>query len=252
MKKGIKIITAFTICLLLITISAPLAFAGNGGGNGGGTGNGAGNGTGGNDDIALTLVSSSIKDGDNNVPLNPTIDLQFNKNVVNLAVKDNNSKCFHLVDNAGKSVTIKIIFPDDQLRSDYKEQIFITPDQNLAPNSKYTLYIDNTLQAKNTKSIDNAYMIAFTTGSAVTTDVNASLKDLADDVQIYTNTLPTAAGSYLKEGTTSSTGKSAISSINNNTLSLIIIGAVIAVILIFFVILLLVRKKSKSDPSNPS
>lgn len=238
MNKKIRlVITAFLASLLLIAAGAYLAFAE--------SGSGTGNGTGEKSDIALTVTSSSIKNGGTNVPLNPTIDIKFNKNVVNMTVKDSNSKCFHLVDSGDNSVAIKIIFPDDQLKREYREHIFISPVQNLAPNSKYTLYIDKTLQAKNAKYIDNAHMIAFTTGKAATAAANASLKDLADDIEVYTNKLPIAAESYLKEGTASSAlDKTASQAINNKNISVIII-AVLASAVIFFTILLFAGRKKK-------
>lgn len=246
MKIGLKrVMAAFSISVLLITI-ATHAFAENGNGTGGGMGNG----TGGNSDIALTLLSSSVKSGDVNVLLNPTIDLRFNKNVVNLSVKSNNSKCFHLIDSKGNSVEIKIIFPDDQLRQDFKEHIFISPVQNLAPDSKYSLYIDRTLQAKNEQSIDSTHMIAFTTGQTTTTVADPSLKDLASDTFVYTNKLPLKEESVLKKSSAASS-KASSHAINNSSFSIIIIS-VLAAAIVLFTILFLVRKKGGGDNSNHS
>lgn len=250
MNKGVKrIAAAFFASLFLVIFITPSAFAENGDGTGGGSGNG----TGGKSDIALTVVSSSIKNNEKNVPLNPTIDLQFNKNVVNLTVKSDNSKCFHLVDSKGNGVTIKIIFPDDQLRKEYREHIFIVPSQNLAPDSKYTLYIDKTLQAKNAKSLDNTNMIAFTTGTKVIAVPNPSLKKLADDVEVFTNKLPLTANSYVKKSSASpAANKTTAQPINNNNLSIIIIVTIIAIIAIFFVILLFAKMKSSHKHSDHS
>ncbi|HEX2937292.1 MAG TPA: Ig-like domain-containing protein [Ruminiclostridium sp.] len=239
MKTTKQVITAFLISLLLIAFGAFPVFAAGGGGTGGGTASNA--------DIALILSSSSVKNGDSNVLLNPTIDLHFNKNVVNISVKSNNSKCFHLVDNKGNSVSIKIIFPDDQLRQDYREHIFITPAQNLAPNAKYSLYIDKTLQAKNATSIDNAHVVAFTTGQTATTVTNPSLKDLDSDVEVYTNKLPLTGGPVLTSSAVSS--KASSQPLSNNSLSIIIIS-ILAAAVVVFTILLLVRKKVKGNHSN--
>lgn len=241
MNKGIKRTITVLFASLFISVFGILPVCA---GSGGGTGSG----TGGNGDVALTVVSSSIKDGDSNVPLNPTIDLQFNKNVVNLTVKENNSRCFHLISSEGNSVKIKIIFPDDQLKSNYKEHIFIVPEQNLAPNSKYTLTVDKTLQSKSANALGNPYSITFTTGTAAATSDNASLKDLADDVQVFTNALPLTADSNLTGSTSGATAsKTPFSSIDNNRLSWIIIGTIVAVIVIFVVILLISKRNRHSN-----
>ena len=79
--------------LVLFTASAGIVFAEDGDGTGGGNGDGSGNGK--NRNIPLTLVSSSVKDGDTGVPLDPVIQLDFNKNVSNITVLANNKKCFH-------------------------------------------------------------------------------------------------------------------------------------------------------------
>ena len=91
-----------TICLLFFTASAGLAFAEDGDGTGGGNGDGNGK----NRNIPLTLVSSSVKDGDTGVPLDPVIQLDFNKNVSNITVLANNKKCFHLTEEGGEAVPI--------------------------------------------------------------------------------------------------------------------------------------------------
>lgn len=245
MKKRIKpIVAAIFICSSLITFAAP-ALAGNGDGTGGGTGNG----TGGNADIALTLISSSIKNGDADVPLNPVVDLQFNKNVVNLTIKSGNSKCFHLADSRGDVVTIKVIFPDDQLRKEFREHIFITPVENLALNTKYTLYIDKTLQAKNSKTFDNTQTITFTTGTKSTTAVNASLKSLGDDIEVFTNKLPIPDSGLNKGSSATASGKPSFS-FNNASLSVIIIGFILTVVVVFFGILLFIKKKNNNNNSS--
>ena len=219
-KKIKKVLTSLFAGLMLITLTALPAFAGNGGGQG----------TGSEKDIPFTFTASSVKNGETNVPLNPAIDLEFNKNVVNIAVKGNNSKCFHLVNNKGKSSAIKIIFPDDQLRQEYKQHIFIEPVQNLAKNTKYTLYIDRTLRAKNLNSIDDAHIVTFTTGTSPTAAVGASLKDLGGDVSVYTNELPPTKDSYLKKITTAS---AASVPVNTSNLSIIIIAVAAVVVLVF-------------------
>lgn len=178
----------YVIILLLLNVFAPLAYAASTSDNyidGQGNGNGQGK----NADIALTLVSSSVADGESNVPLHPVIQLDFNKNVVNIAVMENNSTCFHLTDDNGSPVPISLIFPDDQMQSNFKRNVFIIPKENLKMNSKYELVVDNILRAKNDTIIDNAHIITFQTGTAATGGQNEALLKIGNDIIVYTTAL---------------------------------------------------------------
>jgi len=183
----------YTVILLLALVSVPFAHAASTSvdsiGNGAGSGPGNGTGQGKNVGIALTLVSSSVADGDTNVPLDPVIQLNFNKNVVNITVLDNNTKCFHLIDKSGAAVPIKLIFPDDQMQTTYKRNVFIIPKANLQMNAKYELVVDSILRAKNGTGIDNAHTITFTTGAAATGEQNEALLKLGDNIIEYTTAL---------------------------------------------------------------
>jgi len=183
----------YAIILLLAVVFVPFAHAASTSvdniGNGAGSGPGNGTGQGKNVGIALTLVSSSVANGDTNVPIDPVIQLNFNKNVVNIAVLDNNSKCFHLIDNSGAPVPINLNFPDDQMQTTYKRNVFIIPKEKLQINSQYELVVDSILRAKNGTSIDNSHPITFTTGVAATGEQNEVLLKLGDNVIEYTNAL---------------------------------------------------------------
>lgn len=146
----------------------------------------------------LTLEAASIHSGQKQVPCLPLIQLDFNKNVVNLSVSQNNIQCFHLTDADGNTRPIKLIFPDDQLQRDVKRNIFIQPSDSLSPNTDYTLYIDSTLMAKNGTYIDQAYVIPFTTGTDTQGESNALLESLGDLLVIYESNLP--PGEYSRPG----------------------------------------------------
>jgi len=183
----------YAVILLMAAVFVPFAYAvttsidNTGNGAVSGPGNGTGQGT--NAGIALTLVSSSVADGAANVPLDPVIQLNFNKNVVNISVLDNNAQCFHLIDQSGAPVPIKLIFPDDQMQTTYKRNVFILPEANLQKNSQYELVVDSILRAKNGTGIDNAHTITFTTGAAATGEQNEILLKLGDNIIEYTNAL---------------------------------------------------------------
>lgn len=183
----------YAVILLLAVVFVPFAPAASTSidniGNSAGSGPGDGTGQGKNAGTALTLVSSSVADGDTNVPLDPVIQLNFNKNVVNIAVLENNSTCFHLTDKNGTPVSIKLIFPDDQVQRDYRRNVFIIPTENLQANSQYELVVDSLLRAKNGTSIDNAHTITFKTGAEATGGQNEVLLKLGDNFIEYNNAL---------------------------------------------------------------
>lgn len=200
--------------------------------------NGNGSGSGKNSGQALAVQTSSVKSGDKDVYKNNTIDLTFSKNVVNLSVMENNSKCFHLCDKDGNVVSIKITFPDDQVKPDYKNHVFVTPEKELTANSEYTLVIDKALTAKNQTTLKEDYKLAFTTGNQTTKEVNPILKELKDDVKTYTNQLPLnkAENNKKAETTTKKVAKKTdakpAEKKNNTTRNIIIAVAIVLVLLI--------------------
>lgn len=177
--KKSSIITII-LCIVIAFAASPV-FAGNGDGTGAGDGNGDGK----NRDIPLTLESSSVQDGDRDVALNETIQLNFNKNICNITILANNKLCFHLTDAEGNPVAIKLIFPDNQVQKDYKREVFIQPAENLTPDTDYRIAVDNTVMAKNGTVIDNAHTISFTTGTRLTEEENKILRELDDYIVTY-------------------------------------------------------------------
>ena len=130
-KSTVVRITSVIFAVLMLISLALNAFAE--GGNGDGTGGGK--------DQPLTLVSSSIPNGSENVSTTPEIVLTFSKNVVNFTVRDNNAKCFSMTDSKGNSVPVDVIMGDDQVDPSIKRIITVKPKSPLTPGETYLLKI---------------------------------------------------------------------------------------------------------------
>ncbi|GEM_PF-248069 len=116
--------------------------------------------------LALEFEGSNLKDGSTGVAVDSQIDLFFGSNVVNLRVKENNLKCFTLVDEQNQVVPIEVIMPDDQIEPDKKREITIKPISPLKSDTEYKLYISPELQAKNGSTLGKTVIISFTTASS--------------------------------------------------------------------------------------
>lgn len=146
------IFSNFVICLLLISMLSvvPQVYAD---GDAGGEGK----------DVSLTLVSSVPENGETEVAVDATLELLFNKNVVNLAVQEVNRNAITIKDVDGNAVAIDILFPDDQIDREHRRNIYVDPLNNLQPNTKYHLLIDSSFTAKNGTQIDTSHTVTFTT-----------------------------------------------------------------------------------------
>ncbi|WP_066315660.1 Ig-like domain-containing protein [Bacillus sp. FJAT-29814] len=122
-----------------------------------------GDGTGGGKSEPLYMVSSSIQNGATGVPLKPEIKLTFSKNIVNMTVSDNNRKCFSLLSETGAAALIKVIFVDDQINPEGRNDAVIIPNENLAPGTTYTLVISSALKSKSGVTTGKETKITFTT-----------------------------------------------------------------------------------------
>lgn len=123
------------------------------------TGNGDGDGKG----EVLELVESTPKNNQQGVKLDSEIKLVFNKNIVNMAVKDNNLKCFSLKDSNNQTISIDVIFPDDQVEPDRKREVVLKPHEALKENMSYRVEITKKLQAKNGISLTKDLSFSFST-----------------------------------------------------------------------------------------
>lgn len=202
------------------------------------------------DSTSFTLETCSIKNLDSNIPLDPIIELDYNKNVVNISVTQNNIGCFHLVDENRESIPIELIFPDDQLQQDVKRNIFIRPKADLDPETTYTLIIDDSLMAKNGSYIDKAYKYVFTTGISRAQESNTLLDSLGDNIVIYTSNLPaseaSSSASDSDAGVSPIPEESAGASLDTQTLSYTILA--VAAVSIIILIVLQILKRGRTDP----
>lgn len=127
-----------------------------------------GDGSGGGQNKALTLVSSSIKNGSANISLKPEIKLTFNKNIVNMSVKDHNLKCFLLQDANGNSIPINLTLADDQVDFAARNDATIKPKNNLSKDTVYSIVVTPGLQSKSGETTKEEMKITFTTEGAKT------------------------------------------------------------------------------------
>lgn len=236
MLKSKRTYAVCFLSLLLLLLTAVPSFAEGGDGTGGGNGE--------NKDIPLTLERASIADGQKDVAVNETIQLNFNKNICNVTVLANNKKCFHLTDADGKAAAIRLIFPDNQVQKDYRHEVFIQPAEDLSQNTTYRLSVDRTLQAKNGTTIDNAYVLTFTTGTRRTAEENKILTKLGDFVVTY----ETAYGETADSVPVNKSGLDDVSQAQEpDTGSIARIAAIILILCVvaFTVVFLVLRRRRK-------
>ncbi|MCM3763671.1 Ig-like domain-containing protein [Neobacillus niacini] len=160
-----------------------------------------GDGTGGGKSEPLSLVSSSIQNGATGVPLKPEIKLTFSKNIVNMTVSDNNRKCFSLLSETGAATPIKVIFVDDQINPEGRDDAVIVPNDNLSPGTTYTLVISSALKSKSGATTGKETKITFTTEGSKPAAANTTPASPAQ-----TPATPAPDSSKATPGTTSTTG----------------------------------------------
>ena len=148
-----KLAIVLLLTVLVLAFTAGIAMAGDGDGSGGGS------------NEPLTLASSSLPDGSVDVPTDVSITLTFSKNVVKMAVRDNNMACFSMTSADGTSVPISVIMGDDQVDPSIKRIVNIEA-YGLAPGTAYTLTIGGGVTSKSGVSLGYPVYISFTTKAA--------------------------------------------------------------------------------------
>ena len=172
------------LALLMLLFSAFPAFAE--GGNGDGTGDGAGR------ENPLTLASSSVPDGAQNVDPNVHVVLTFTKNVVHFNVKENNLQCFSVTDSQGNAFPIRVVMGDDQVDPEAKRVVTIVPQSPYQAGETYTLTVKKGLTAKNEENVlEEDVNLRFTIRAQTTAAATSALSGAAVAASPYSTTTTT-------------------------------------------------------------
>lgn len=111
----------------------------------------------------LNLDSSSIKNEEAVSKDLKEITLEFTNNVINMKVKENNMKCFDIVDKDGKSIDFEVAMGDDQVEPDKKRIIVLSLGDGLKEGQSYKVKVSSDLVAKNGNALGEGLEINFTT-----------------------------------------------------------------------------------------
>jgi len=151
MNKKYPFLLILVLSMVLFAFSLSFALEGEGEGNGE------------NQDEALQMVSSNVKDGDVGVSTKVNIQLEFSKNVVHMTVADNNRASISLQDQEGNPVPIRVEMGDDQVDPTIKRLIGIVPVEELGEGVLYTLEIGEGFQSKSGTRLSNPIHLSFET-----------------------------------------------------------------------------------------
>lgn len=99
--------------------------------------------------LSVTLDSGVKVQDAADMPLNSEFILQFDKNVVNSVIWENNSKCFSITAADGEYVPVSVTKVDDTIDVSQRQKIFVKPVSFLNPGKVYCLRISPELKAKN-------------------------------------------------------------------------------------------------------
>lgn len=101
--------------------------------------------------VSCTLEDGSSIDAAGGITTEPRFKIQFDKNIVNMLVWENNSKCFAMTDgNSNVSVVVSKI--DDTVDSDNRQIVYMHPSSALQPGKTYYIKVSPNLMAKNGQS----------------------------------------------------------------------------------------------------
>jgi hypothetical protein len=145
---GKKLCRIFFNCLLLMIflVNASIAFAAEAGAEAGTPG------VSGQKPLAYlgtVLVDGGKIDNATDVPLNPKLKIEFDKNVVNSLFWANNSQCFSMKSSNNEAIPLNVTKVDDTVDFSQRQLIFVQPVSPLQPGTSYQLIISPNLQAKN-------------------------------------------------------------------------------------------------------
>ncbi len=146
-------------CILMVSVFActGTAFAAGGNGSGGGTG--------GNKDEGLSVVASSVDEGQS-ISGDEAITLTFSKNVVNSKVKEANASLFSLQSASGEEISVEVVMADDQIEQDKKNDVVIQPTEKLEA-GEYILTAKAGIESKNGTVMEKDYTLKFAVSGEV-------------------------------------------------------------------------------------
>lgn len=103
--------------------------------------------------VGITLKDSDTEvEGASDIPTSPEFKLEFDKNIVNMLVWENNRKCFSLSTKDGENIPINVTKIDDTVSFSDRHYIFLKLIEPLEPGTTYTLKVAPELLAKNQNS----------------------------------------------------------------------------------------------------
>ncbi len=100
--------------------------------------------------LTATLPDGTDLQGATQVPLSPTITLNFDKNVVDDSVWENNQKSITLVSQSNENVPLNITRSAD---FSLRQTIFVQPVNPLSPDTTYTLILSPNLKSRNNETL---------------------------------------------------------------------------------------------------
>ncbi len=112
----------------------------------------------------LTLESSNPENGAVDVATDlEEIELMFSKNVVNMAVAENNKTCVAFTDGDGNAIPFELVMADDQVDREKRDYLYIRPVEALSEGTAYIVKISEELTSKSGTSLEEALEVSFTT-----------------------------------------------------------------------------------------
>ncbi|MCK5250320.1 MAG: hypothetical protein KAJ98_10180 [Spirochaetaceae bacterium] len=117
--------------------------------------------------LVFLLMAVTVSAGDKPLelssayPTDASITLTFSKNIVNFAVAEENTRCFHLESAFGDTVGVEILMADDQLEPELKRIVNVLPAEPLAAGTEYVLIISGTLRSKSGQTLGEDVFIRF-------------------------------------------------------------------------------------------
>lgn len=162
--------------------------------------------------VSITLEDGSKTDIPGGITTEPKFKLTFDKNVVNMLVWGNNSKCFTLINGSNGNVPISVTKVDDTIDFSQRQVIFVQPVNKLSPGTTYYLKISPNLLAKN----GNSTLGATTSGKGVTITFKTKGQAPQSTPASTSSPVQKSAGDSANTGS-STTGAKSSTAVNSST-----------------------------------